>query len=598
MNFLNKMAFAGIIIIPIIIAMYLFKPKNKEIKISSLYLWNMAVIENNSDRSFQKIRKNLLLILQIITAIFLVLALSKPYLISKTDVENNLILLDCSMSMQSDFSDMTRFEKAKEYITKLVNNSSPNATFSIITMNSQPSLIINDIIDKKEVNKKLKDIKCSSSSVNESALNDLIISLNSQKNYNIYLFSDSDYNIENMNINKMIVGENTDNTAITDISHSIIDEKLSVFLKVKNFGENNFQGTVTLYIDNSIYENRDIEINSNEEINVLFNDIETETEEIMALLSPYDSLEIDNIRYDTVHKNENKKVFLLSEKNVFLESALSVIQGIDLYTGEKDKLYNLNGYNLYIFDGIIPDEMPNDGNIIIFNPPEKNSFINVTGETEINNIIINNNSLFDFISNMNFDILKSKKIEMPEWANEILSSNETPVIISGEKEGQKIIICGFDLHNTDLPLKKEFPIFMYNIINWTIPQSMLDKSNFYSGENINIKKMAEFENAEIILPDGTNLNFDDMNTDITFNNTDNIGIYTIKQLNENNSKIEKFAVNANTSLESDLLKKNIQNNDSKSILNEINIKKEFQNIIIFILIIVLALEWWVYSRAN
>ena len=55
---------------------------------------------------------------------------------------------------------------------------------------------------------------------------------------------------------------------------------------------------------------------------------------------------------------------------------------------------------------------------------------------------------------MNFDIARTKKMIVPEWGEEILTTGQTPLIISGEQKEQKILICGFDLHETDLSFKK------------------------------------------------------------------------------------------------------------------------------------------------
>lgn len=594
MEFLNKIAFIGLLSIPLIVVMYLFKQKNKETFVSSLYLWNMAAEQNQSQKSFQKIRKNLLMILQIITALFLVFAIAKPYIMANTNIENYIILIDASMSMQSIDEKPNRFEVAKEYAKQLIEGSAPNSKFSLILMSDEPYIAVNQSNDKNSVLSKIKELNCTNGNIDYDSVGNLLNMIYEKEPSNVYLLSDDIYKSD-ISIQNILIGKSIANTAITTLLHNIDGDRIVTLVKVKNYSNEKTNKTVNLYVDNKIHDYKEIELDSNEEKSIFFTDIPIGSDEIKAVMSPEDSLTIDDVRYDVVNKYENKKVFLATSQNIFIENALSVMPDIELFKGDIDN--NLSGYGLYVFDGIFPDKMPNDGHILIFNPPVGNNFIKTENETEISNIYLKESKLLNFIYDMKFDILKSKTITTPSWGYEVLSSNETPLIISGEIGSQKVLVCGFELHNTDLPLKKEFPIFIYNLIKWFIPNNIVDSENIVIGDKIEFNILPEAKGVRVVSPNNEITEIAPPFPPLQFENFNLNGVYILEQDTEKEGIYSKFAVNPKVLEESNLIRDEIEENkNSEIILSKLKSNKSLQNIFIILLIVMFALEWWVYSR--
>src|SRR5260221_11737791 len=114
MNFLAPAAFAFAATIPVVVLFYLLKRKRVVRLVSSTVLWQKFLAETQASAPFQKLRKNWLLILQIILLVLAVLALSRPYFATKAKSSQfRVIILDASASRQATGEFPSRFGKAR-----------------------------------------------------------------------------------------------------------------------------------------------------------------------------------------------------------------------------------------------------------------------------------------------------------------------------------------------------------------------------------------------------------------------------------------------------------------------------------------------------
>src|SRR6202140_942336 len=115
MSFLAPAAFAFAAAIPVVVLFYLLKRKRVVKLVSSTLLWQQFLAETQASAPFQKLRRNWLLLLQILLLILAVLALSRPYFATKAkSSELRVLILDASASMESTDETPSRFEKARK----------------------------------------------------------------------------------------------------------------------------------------------------------------------------------------------------------------------------------------------------------------------------------------------------------------------------------------------------------------------------------------------------------------------------------------------------------------------------------------------------
>src|SRR5580700_11015575 len=102
MSFLEPIALFFGLTIPVVVVFYLLKRKRVVKLVSSTLLWQRFLSETQASAPFQKLRRNWLLILQILMLLLAVLALSRPYVAAHAkSSELWVLILDASASMQA-----------------------------------------------------------------------------------------------------------------------------------------------------------------------------------------------------------------------------------------------------------------------------------------------------------------------------------------------------------------------------------------------------------------------------------------------------------------------------------------------------------------
>ncbi len=117
MSFLNLWAlWIAAAVVPALVILYFLKLRRRDWTVPSTLLWKRAVQDLQVNAPFQRLRRNLLLFLQLAVLALAIVALARPIVESTiTDEERVVMLVDRSASMNTIESDgRTRLDEAKE----------------------------------------------------------------------------------------------------------------------------------------------------------------------------------------------------------------------------------------------------------------------------------------------------------------------------------------------------------------------------------------------------------------------------------------------------------------------------------------------------
>jgi hypothetical protein len=122
-------AIAAAIAVPALVILYFLKLRRRDVEISTTLLWKKTIQDVQANAPFQRLRKNILLLLQLIVLAGVLLALGQPEFHGEgSEGEQRVIMIDRSASMSAADGEAgkpgasTRLAKAKQAALKLVDS--------------------------------------------------------------------------------------------------------------------------------------------------------------------------------------------------------------------------------------------------------------------------------------------------------------------------------------------------------------------------------------------------------------------------------------------------------------------------------------------
>lgn len=582
----------------LIVLMYLLKEEHEEKEISSLYLWKTVMANSEVKKPWQKLKNNILMILQLLAAFLIIITLAKPYVKTKKALNGNIIIvIDNSGSMNALLKDKSRLETAKNMAENIVKEAEQNSFFTVISSAGDAKIEISNIKDKAEIIDTIKAIKKSGMEGNLEKQKSIIKAIyNQYQDVKVLAYTDEPFVLNDMKGEVINLGGSGDNTAIINISYKEEDDNCTVLVRVQNNGDNSQIKEVSLYGDDNLIELKEIEIQSGSIASVYFYGIEKGFNYLMAELSPTDALIDDDKAYLTMENAEKKKILMFSKGNTFLERALLAIDNLQLYKTESIDALN-EYFDLYIFDDFTPDTMPKAGSFFIVNPEEKNNLFDLTDNTMgIAAYFDSDSSINKHIENQSLYINKAKIFKKPVWAEPVIVSEKGVLAGIGISEGRQIAYLTFDLHESDFPLTPSFPIFIYNLVFRLANLEPNGKGYYESGETIDLIFAPDIREMEITSPAKKTVKLKDSILPYGYSNTDETGIYTANFVMNDKTYKKYFAVNfpAVESVNAFLDWSALKNDTSEQVKDYAFF--DLDKIFIMLIILLLFIEWAVYNR--
>src|SRR6266513_5027479 len=100
MPFATPLALLGLLFVPAVIAMYLLKLRRDEAIVPSTLLWNRLVADVEANAPWQRLRRSLLFLLQLLLVIALAILAARPFVERPAGLARDIVLvIDASASM-------------------------------------------------------------------------------------------------------------------------------------------------------------------------------------------------------------------------------------------------------------------------------------------------------------------------------------------------------------------------------------------------------------------------------------------------------------------------------------------------------------------
>ena len=373
---------------------------------------------------------------------------------------------------------------------------------------------------------------------------------------------------------------------------------MAALSRIANFSLNAAELDVSFYADGNFVDARRVSVEAGKSESVYWDGIPESASKLECSIDTEDVLMKDNTAGLTVFSNKSAKVLLATEKNIFLEKVLSLIPGLELYRTNMEDMEAFTGYDLYVFDGEIPEELPEDGHVILFSPP-RNKYFSSLGLSEYTEIHSTEHKIYNNLKQeITFNALKTELYQLPEWGVPIMEDKNGFTAFEGYMKNRRIMVFGFDLHETNLPVQPFFPVIMNKAVQELLEGNANGISSVNAGDVVEISIDPESKEVYVISPDGNMSLIAPPFPATAFDETTQIGIYTIEQRLESETVSQQFFVNAPSEREFAL--------SNKTEADHPNLGADARSMppvgwslkipLLWLLLAILLIEWWVYTN--
>ncbi len=608
MSFLLPLGLLGLLTLPIILLLHLFRNRREPLVVSSLRLWR-GLHQRRQGMQPRTIPVSLLLLAQLLIAAVLALALAQPvFSFLENRPQHTIFILDNTVSMAATDTVSTgaanRFEAAREFVRTRLQEMGENDTFALITLNRHPELLFSgDSEQQPQAQQILDSLVPGGTDVDLPAALTLANGLiEAGEQYNqITVLTDNNYDIDAEDLPRVFApldwqtfgtsasGTPPNNQALVNVAaRTQLDKSYRLFVRVVNYGDEAVDRTLQLSVDGEAADDSAVQLDPQGEAVRVWTipaaaqtaTVEIVEEDVLPLDNRADLLLANTASYQTLLLIDESQTAEETDETTEVETvadeedtpplirALQVQPNLELTIDEAANLgnYDLDAYDLIVFDGLplTLTEWP-AGNLLLINPPLGHPLLTV--ENFVRTLRPDPDTaspLLDRIDLSGVYFNRLPQVMLPEWAEADLmavpfateeeaaaglpsqSEESYPLIFHGTVAESRVVVWAFDMEASNLSGRLALPLLTDNTLASLLSNALPPVVPV--GDPV-----ALGQDLSIELPDGMRLS-PSAQTGVglsrRFDQTQQAGIYRV--FNENGNLVGGFATQSGSSFESNL----------------------------------------------
>lgn len=492
--------------LPAIAAMYILKRVYENKEIASHLLWRRVMQEQEANRPWQKLRSRWLLYLQLLIAAFIIFALMEPVMTKPAAPTGHAVLLiDRSASMaaragesngRANSAAATRLELAIREAERWLDEQDESRPITLVATGARPEVLDNRQANKEQIKQQLRAITPFYGKSDNAAALSLADSLaQGDKTGETVIFTDghwSDAEEANMlelqaPIDLFLVDETEPRGNVSILYFGI---------KADPDGNGSSKGIITVRNDSrkeqtikldviavsdgmqqSLAAEPSVTVKAGEWQSVQVNELPPALYYKAQIQQQTDAVPADNIAYQFPAMPRTRQALLVTEGNLFLEKALR-LAGVQTVKLSPESAVPTGGQTAaadwIVLDGmnerLLADKewsklLAKKPVWMIDHPGQSDETAAVPANARV---LAKEHPVTSYLTFADTHIGRFAKPEPAEllWGEAVLSYGGIPAIYAGMKDGKPQLRFTFNLQDTDLPLRPEFPVLIVQAAQW------------------------------------------------------------------------------------------------------------------------------------
>jgi hypothetical protein len=656
-------AIAAGVAIPSLLLLYFLKLRRRQVSVPSTLLWKKSVQDLQVNSPFQRLRRNLLLLLQMLLLIALLLALSNPITFYQPGAaENTVILIDRSASMNvRDVDGKSRLDEAKRRAIDLVENMPRGARAMVIAFDDSAQTVQTFTSDAPALRSAISDIrptdrlgKLKLAYQLADAQGQFVENAGSaQSMQRVFLYSDGrvsdqrELALRGELLFESLGDPQSGNVAIVAMSGRRNFDRpteVQVFARLANYGPTPVDADVQLSVspidpakpssdDFAIRQARtglrllperwtdkqrqDAEQRGEGARSSVEFTLDISTAAVIKLeqmTKSGDMLPQDDIGMVVIPPPKVLSVALVTDGNYFLERAIRSLNlnKPAILTPSEWETNQPTDVDVVMFDRYVPRYRPASGNFIWFGAFPSDLALKQSVDDQKRGLFMNDVEVLDWkrdhpilrhLSLGKLFVAEAMRLDVPLQSDVLIDGTAGALAVLHREARSTHLLVGFDVLQSNWPLRISFPVFLHNSLQYIAFGSDLSvRESYRPGATPRIgradldKALAGAREIRLVTPSGNKTIPVPTTGDFAVPPLDLVGLYRFDPIV---AQHERIAVNLLDDVESNIEPLSAAPGDIGQIVRTDAGRSQLQLwwwILAIIGVPLLMVEWWVYTR--
>jgi Ca-activated chloride channel family protein len=541
MNFLSPFALLLATLSVPLLLLYFLKVRRRQMRVSSLLLWEPALRDREASTLFQRLQRDPLLILQILALLALTVALARPAVnVMGQGSKRVAIVMDSSASMKATDVSPSRFGQAQRAALGLLGRLGEGAEVMVLEAGVQPRVLVPFTREHDRVASALRSMEAHDlPSRLAEGLRTTRALVGSDPRAEIHVFTDGAHpeavkaQGEDVRVRWIGVGRRSQNVGITSLAvrrNYFGNYNSQAFFSVGNFSGERQSLSLRLTLDDEVLTERTLTLDPQVRRAIVVPFSEQRGGVVKLKLDVSDDLDADNIAYAVIPPPRTISVLLVSPGNLFLEKVLHTDPQVKLEVRKPDAYQGgMEGYDVVVVDSVSPAKLGN-GRFVLVNTVPADVPLEVLGRLE-NPTIMDWDRSHPIMRQIDFakvTIEDAMRVRPLAAGKTLVEATGGPLIYALEERDRKAVFFGFDLFRTDFPLRVAFPLMLSKGLRWLHPAGLDQASlQLQAGQPILLPVEHGVTTATVRTPSGRSVRAQVNRGMASFTDTDEVGVYSV-----------------------------------------------------------------------
>ena len=509
-----------------VVVFYILKLRRRPVAVPFSKIWTRILRDKEATSLFSQLKRLLSLLLQLALLALLLLALGNPRAAANLiEGRNIVVLIDASASMSATDVAPSRLEAARERVRGMVRGLSGTDRMIIAQMDAAATPLSTLTGEISELEAALTRVTATDASADfPRALRFATDTLRGLPSPEVIVVSDGalgdaadsagPVHLGDIKLSYVPIGASARNAAITGFSvrrYPLDKSRYEVMLEVTNTSEEAMDVELSLLGDGQVNDLTRLHLAPHEKLPRFYPNLSGASKTLEAKLAmadgTRDDLPADDHAYALLPERRRARVQVVSTGNMFLEAALLLDEYLDVTLVDPARYPAKGAFDVTIFDNVAPPVAPGSGGVLYLNP---------TGTDvpfEVGKLIENDDKLgFDeldakspllrYTSLSDVNIARGHILKGSKEDKVVAQSYKGALLLQGRRAGAKFVALGFDVRESDFPMRIAWPLFLLNTINDFVEEDVSYISSFRTGTVWNVPVASSADTAILELPSG------------------------------------------------------------------------------------------------